>query len=512
MKHFFTLFLLGLFSLGVSATDFTDNLKVTVNGTSTEQKAVVSVSSDNNVYTLSLKNFVLSLGGQQMGIGNITIADLQGEQRDGYTLLRGKQNIRITAGDDSSVGMWMGPMLGEVPVDVKAKVTDSTAYAVINITMSALQQNIQVTFGSGYQIANSGFEYWHTATISDLNGDNTTTSDEPNTWHSFMSATGSQPWVYFAGNTPHVFKSNVTRPGSTGKLSAMVTSTQIWTIVANGTITTGRLAAGSMDPSDVANHSQLDFSDKATDGNGDPFYVKMYGRPDSLALWVKFIQGTPNATYPYATVSAAITDGTYYQDPQGTTQYKNVLATAKNAEIVSNGAQWQRIVVPFDYIGAGVDGKGLLVTVSTNATAGKGSVDTLYVDDVELIYNTTLKSLSVKGSSVKDFSAWKQDYEVSVAGKLSASDIAAVASSSRALVDTQVKDEEGGQVATVTVTSEDLRTSTVYTIHAKSTATGIHSVKTVNSDGAVYDLQGRRLMGTPAHGVYIRGGKKFVVK
>ena len=36
-----------------------------------------------------------------------------------------------------------------------------------------------------------------------------------------------------------------------------------------------------MDPTNVANHSQLDFSDKATDGNGDPFYVKMCGRPDS---------------------------------------------------------------------------------------------------------------------------------------------------------------------------------------------------------------------------------------
>lgn len=512
MKHFFTLALLGLFSLGVSATDFTDNLKVTVNGTSTEQKAVVSVSSDNNVYTLSLKNFVLSLGGQQMGIGNITIADLQGEQRDGYTLLRGKQNIRITAGDDSSVGMWMGPMLGEVPVDLKAKVTDSTAYAVINITMASLHQNIQVTFGSGYQIANSGFEYWHTATISDFEGKNTTTSDEPNTWHSFMSATGSQPYVYLAGYTPHVFKSNVVRPGSTGKMSAMVTSTQIWTIVANGTITTGRLAAGSMDPTNVANHSQLDFSDKATDGNGDPFYVKMYGRPDSLALWLKFIQGTPNATYPYATVSAAITDGTYYQDPQGTTQYKNVLATAKNAKIASNGAQWQRIVVPFDYIGAGVDGKGLLVTVSTNAVPGKGSVDTLYVDDVELIYNTSLKSLSVKGSSVKDFSAGKQDYQVEVSGAVTASDIAAVASNSRALVDTQVEDEEGGKLVTVTVTSEDLRTSTVYTIHAKSSTTGVNNIKTESGDAAVYDLQGRRVVGTPTHGVYIRGGKKFVVK
>jgi len=507
MKHFFTLALLGLFSLGVSATDFTDNLKVTVNGTSTEQKAVVSVSSDNNVYTLSLKNFVLSLGGQQMGIGNITIADLQGEQRDGYTLLRGKQNIRITAGDDSSVGMWMGPMLGEVPVDLKAKVTDSTAYAVINITMASLHQNIQVTFGSGYQIANSGFEYWHTATLS---SNNKVTSDEPNAWHSFMSATGS--WASIAGATPHVFKSDVTRPGSTGSMSAMVVSTKILSFVANGTITTGRLAAGSMSASNPLNHSQLDFSDTETDGNGDPFYVKMYGRPDSLALWVKFKQGTPVETQPYATVSAVITDGTYYQDPEGTTSYTNKVATAKNAEIASNGAQWQRIVVPFDYIGAGVDGKAILMTISTNAVPGGGGIDTLYVDDVELIYNTSLKSLALKGNSVEGFSAGKLNYEVSMDGKVAASDVAAVASSSRALVDTTVEDEEGGQLVTVTVTSEDLRTSTVYTLHAKSSTTGINSIKTESGDAAVYDLQGRRVVGTPTHGVYIRGGKKFVVK
>ena len=99
---------------------------------------------------------------------------------------------------------------------------------------------------------------------------------------------------------------------------------------------------------------------------------------------MKFISN--DSDNPYATISAIITDGTYYQDPENK-DYTNVYAKAKNAEIASNGGKWQRIVVPFTIQDNSITPKGILVTISTNAKPGKGNEnDVLYVDDLELIY------------------------------------------------------------------------------------------------------------------------------
>ncbi len=118
--------------------------------------------------------------------------------------------------------------------------------------------------------------------------------------------------------------------------------------------------------------------------NGTPYYAELSEKPDYIAAWLKFISN--DSENPYATISAIITDGTYYQDPENKT-YANVYAKAKNAEIVSNGGKWQRVVVPFTIQDGGITPKGILVTISTNATPGKGNEnDVLYVDDLELIY------------------------------------------------------------------------------------------------------------------------------
>ena len=160
--------------------------------------------------------------------------------------------------------------------------------------MESIQQIIDVTIGKGYQLQNQSFENWHQST-----GDYV----EPNSWHSFETATGSL--ASMAGH--HIKKSE---DAHSGYASACIYSSSIFGIVANGTMTTGRLNAGSMTASDVANHSYLDMSQTDVDGNADPFYSLMYSRPDSIAVWVKFKQGKANASYPYATISAVITDGT----------------------------------------------------------------------------------------------------------------------------------------------------------------------------------------------------------
>lgn len=246
------------------------------------------------------------------------------------------------------------------------------------------------------------------------------------------------------------------------------------------------------------------------DGNGDPFYILMDGTPDSIAVWVKFKQQTPVAKHPYATISAAITDGTYYQDPQeaGKT-YNNVVATAKNAKIESKGFVWQRVTAPFVYTNNNVNGKAILVTISTNADPGKGSTDSLYVDDISLIYNVDKPAITVNGQAVtldKDkVSTTAEDPTNAVVAATTANKGSFAAVSELGTTDAQRRLQ-------LLYCSDDLQTIKTYTLVInKETEAGISQTKTATSkDRKVYDLDGREVK-TMHHGnIYILNGKKVL--
>lgn len=106
------------------------------------------------------------------------------------------------------------------------------------------------------QLPNSGFETFHTATYDSH------TSEEPNGWHTFMSASGSL--ASQVATITHTWASNEIRKNAEteNKQCVKVASAPvkikfglIERIVAsaNGTITTGRLQAGSLTASDKAN-------------------------------------------------------------------------------------------------------------------------------------------------------------------------------------------------------------------------------------------------------------------
>ncbi len=404
-KTLLSLALALLSSLSMSANDYTETLVVTVNGTATRQTATISVDKNNDgTYNFNLKNFMLKIGDQSMGIGNITLNNLEAATSSKGDVVSTHRDITITKGDDPNVDTWMGPMLGTIPLDLKLLVNNEKLYTLIDIDMQqTLKQTIHVTFGDNYQLPNSGFEDYRTEQITKLDDSYkqiTVNVEEPLNWHSFASATGDFVQAANAFSDPHTYSSDVVRSGATGKKSLLLTSASVFGIVANGTITTGRMQAGAMTAADTKNCAFLSTDNTSTDSHSDPFYALMDGTPDSIAVWVKFKQGTPNADHPYATVSAAITDGTYYQDPKDK-DYTNVVATAKNAQIASNNFEWQRIVVPFKYTGNDVKAKAMLVTLSTNADPGQGSAaDNLYVDDISLIYNVDKPAVTVNGHAV----------------------------------------------------------------------------------------------------------------
>lgn len=524
MKKLFTLFMLAASTVSSMATVYNDQIVVNLNGMDiANQPSAISVEQkDNGKYVLSLDNFILP----GIPVGNIVVDDVEGINNDSSTLLVSNQTITIAPGNMDGFGTddWLGPKLGNVPVQVKAEIRNEKLYAIIDIDMALMKQTIKVTFGDGgYQIKNSGFEDFHTATYTDSGKDYT--SDEPNAWHSFNSgvAAGSMSFLTkLALQVGSTSICDITRPGSNGKKSVLLKSGMVLGVSANGTMTTGRLQAGSIIATDPANCSFMDTSIEDVDANGDPFYTTMNGLPDSLTVWAKFKQGEiseANAKYNTATVSAIITDGTYYQDPEDQDQtYSNVVAKAQNKNIESKDFAWQRISIPFDYDTYNYNnGKALLVTISTNAQPGVGSSnaanpDSLIIDDIELIYNSTVTGINIKGTPISNFKADSTEYVVSIKGDnadITADDVevATNAKGAKVVVDIADIDEEGaGSVATINVISGDLKSNNVYVVktYTEGYLTGIDNVNAEdNTVEAVYNLNGQRVESTVKGQVYI---------
>lgn len=526
MKRFFTsLLATAAFAVSSMATDYKDMMTVSLDGNpTTPTETTISVEkTDDSGYTLSLKNFVLyTTSGDQvypMPVGTIVLENVEAVTKGDVTTLKTSQDIEIAEGDDPTYeGSWIGPGLSAdgtlIPVNMTGEIRGDKFYTVININFMGM--NIDVVFGNGgYQIENSGFENFHTATYVD--GKNKYTSDEPNAWHSFNSgiATGSLSFLTkYALQNGNTSVSDDVRPGSTGTKSVAIKSSIVMGFQpANGTMTTGRLQAGSTTATDAANCSFLDMSSTDTDGNGDPFYTVLNGRPDALSVWVKYKQGQVNEQYPYATVSAVITDGTRYQDPEDKA-YTNVVAKAQDKTIESKGFEWQNLVIPFDYTSYAsndAQAKALLVTISTNAQPGVGSNDAenpdmIIVDDISLVYNFHLASLKMKGTEVEGFDKNVLSYDLKGEGAISVDDIEAVSDGQGAYVTKAVEGTDKGVKVTITVTSNDLKTTNVYTLNIEgATTTGINKVETTTGKGtaAIYNVNGQRVDNMSQKGLYI---------
>ncbi|MGM9870073.1 MAG: calycin-like domain-containing protein [Sodaliphilus sp.] len=461
MKRTFTLFSAMLMSIAAFATNYSGTLTVTVNGEVSEQPASVVIDQVDGKYNLSINNFMLIADETPMPVGNIVIDNVSGGVNGSLTTLCANKQINIAPGNVDGVAEdeWMGPLLGDVPVEMTARFNaDGYVVADIHINMVELGQVIDVKFenvGTHFQMPNSDFETWSTA------------NNAPKNWHGFESVTGS--WSGTAKSDKKLGSSSNVRPGSTGKTSAVVTCTKVLTVIANGTMTNGRLAAGSMSATNTANHSETNLSSTDVDANGDPFATPMYAKPDSVKFWMRFTQAQAKSDYPYAAFNAVITDGTYYQDPEDKTYTNKVAVAAPNQADMTVG-DWRLVACPFDYASYaanGAEAKAILLTVSTNATPGKGSyangvADSVYVDDLELVYLADIKSVSFKGAAL-DLAT--TDIPIGDDDVISASDFVVEKIGEDAKVTTVVDANAKGYQAVISVVSGDLNTQKTMVIN-----------------------------------------------
>lgn len=382
MKKIFTLAMLALASLTASATDYTDNLKVTIGGASSaEQQAMLQITQQaNGKYKLVLPDFIFQEpSGSSIAFGTINVTDLEPMTKEGVTAFSAATTATVTNGNDPSE-MWLGPMLFSAsPLNLKltTEFKDGKAFAKIKLSVQSVGE-IDVVFGKKfsdafYQAQNSNFEEFV----------GTGAMKEPKYWHSFGSATGGM--AFLVRSAQQIEQSTDVRPGTSGTYSVLVKARSIFSTIANGNLTTGRINAGGFDATDsTTNYNFDDPAETAVDQSGAPFLQRIIARPDSLEAWVKFVAGEGSTT-DQAALRAVVHDNTRYQMPEST-EATNVVS---RAEILVNDTrgEWKRIVVPFTEVNAGLMPGHIIFSFSTNAKAGKGTGDDkLYVDDVRLIY------------------------------------------------------------------------------------------------------------------------------
>ncbi|MCQ2608154.1 MAG: InlB B-repeat-containing protein [Bacteroidales bacterium] len=236
----------------------------------------------------------------------------------------------------------------------------------------------------GTQIPNSDFEAeWKTYS------GNKTSGKEPYCWHAFHSAKGSKASL---AEADHIAQDENVRPGSAGKYSVRIFPKEInliiAKIIANGSLTNGRMNAGSTSAADDDNNIY-------TDRNTAEFNTPIDVVPDSVTAWFSFYSsGSGN----YAAFHSAVhgdSDFILYGNGKASNaaqQFADANYEFTRTTSKSDSLGWQRITVPFKKTGTCTDEKKyVLVTMSTNRTPAKGnSSDRLYVDDIVLIYNPTL--------------------------------------------------------------------------------------------------------------------------
>jgi hypothetical protein len=220
------------------------------------------------------------------------------------------------------------------------------------------------SFLRAQQLGNAGFEDW----------DNLgSTSEEPTNWSSFKTATGN----FAAFGAKQVERSSIVRTGATGMYSARIWTKSTLGIMANGTLTTGRMNIGSTNLSSPENYNYTVLNDAT-------FSESLIFAPDSIVFWARYTAAATES----AGMHAIIHDEFAVQDPLDATSTPYVVAEA-DLQFPPTNSAWVRFSTPFIYtVNTGLAPKYILLTFSTNHIPGGGSAnDEVLIDDVELIYN-----------------------------------------------------------------------------------------------------------------------------
>ncbi len=270
---------------------------------------------------------------------------------------------------------------------MKKHILALTAFA---IGMSASAQGI-------YQFTDPSFETW--------SGGNT----PGNEWRSFESAVdnGLGSFIFSIGKGASPKPSKV--EGIVGNSALKLFSKNVSGKNANGNLTTGVIAMGSMEPASAANYN---FSDISTEGK----HLVFAGTPDKVSFYAKFKSGgSANGRGRFI-----LHDAINYRDPDvingnwvkvGNESLESH-RVGEAAILVPATENWTKFEADFTYYKEKPTTQYMLASLTTNPVPGGSKGDEFYVDDIQFTYYSTLKSLSYTGATI-NFSETTTSYDLS---------------------------------------------------------------------------------------------------
>jgi len=253
-----------------------------------------------------------------------------------------------------------------------------------------------------YQIPNGNFENWTTAATA-----------EPNqTWNTFSSANCTLSAMYqllggcTSGKANHHNRA-VGRDGTGYSMMLYSTWVGFGSIGenANGNLTTGQIRVGDPAPAHADNYNSTVI------GNAK-HSLQIAGTPDSLYFWAKFRPFIDHATNTSdsARVSFILHGNNNFIDPNHVNNPALYKASAIR-NFPNTFGEWKLIKIPFVYNGTNTDPENYaLITFATSYLPGGGTAnknqtakDSLWIDDVMLIYSAWLSDLKVNGTTINGF-------------------------------------------------------------------------------------------------------------
>ena len=425
-KTIIALFMTLMGTVALNAESYTGTILVTRNGSTNTETATVTVTPQAN----NLNTLVLNV--PFMGLNmTLNMTDVPSATTGGITTYSAERNVST--------------MFGTMYTILFARVTDGMMAADVSIPAYNTTMWFN-TVGDHFQLPNSDMESW-------TNG-----NGEPDRWHGFKTAGGT-----FAGasaNYAKLSKSQSVHSGSTGQYSAVMTAGQVPVIntIANGTMTNGQLMANSWSADSYDNHAEMD-KNKGT----DEFYMPLYTKPDKFNVWLKYTVANTNNM---GSVSVKTFDGTYYQEPDDDV-YTNLSGSIVGGMIPAGDWTFYSFPIDYDsYAANNAASEAIFVTFSTNANPGQGNKnDSLYVDEMELVYLGSMTDLRYKGTTIDGWNPAVTSYSLSISGTPDLNDFtASIEGASAVVTKSMEQNADGSYRIVISVVSGDLQTATAYII------------------------------------------------
>ena len=312
--------------------NYTNELLVIMNGeplSAPQETTIQLAGSENGAYSFILKNFSINMEGTTIGVGTIQLNELSIENGQIHTT----QTIQIAAGEDTPPGgTWIGPVLGDVPVELQANVSEDNATAQISIAMLG---QIDVTFAPELTLnaetsIAEDVEGLHIVNFSRTfaAGWNTVCLPFATSVSSLEGATQAQAFTDYSGNVLNFKKvANDTLEANTPYLIYFEKETEVPATYA---------AAENFEAQTVA-HGEVSFTGNYTAGKNMEGLYGVADQNGSQYIMMGSANSTLGSTSAYFTVAGAQTNAMRIQLEGGATAIDKVTTDGETFDVYTLG-------------------------------------------------------------------------------------------------------------------------------------------------------------------------------